>query len=131
MADAGPIATQVDSHRGESTGNFRFWDVLPVRPNDWMWRIVGARAQGNRLDVILVDGMDDEALDPKTSVTISVWDPEGYSKNQNGFSVANASRATFGDCDVNVAGHELRIDRQGTNRRPLPNLPALTVETGP
>ena len=131
MPDASSIAAQIDAHKGEQTGSFRFWDVLPVRPNDWLWRIVGAKASGNQLDIILVDGMGDDALDPKTGVALSVWDPDGYSKTKDGFTVAKASRVKFGGCDVRLSGTELHIEFDGANKRAVSSDQALTVDTGP
>ncbi len=107
MSDAAVIAAQLDGFKGLNTGTFRFWDVLPVRPGDWLWRMTGANAKGNLVELHLVDGMGEKVGDPKTAATLSVWDPSGFKKTKDGFELAHASRVRFGDCDVHLEGAEL------------------------
>ena len=128
MSSALAIAEQIDALKGLRTGAFRFWDVLPVRPDDWLWILAGALAWGDRVDLVLVDGMGGKQGNPGTAIIISVWAPRGFAQTDGGFSLSSAEQVKFGTCLIRVDGQQLHIEWDGVERRRVPSVPALVVE---
>ena len=106
MADqAKAIADGINAAlQGFRAGGFHFWDVLPVQPNDWMYLLQRASAEGSRLDLHLVDGQGPDAGKDKSATVISVFDPADYSRDEGGFRIKTATRIQWGATEVAAKG---------------------------
>ncbi len=84
--------------RGFRAGTINFWHLVPVRSDDWVYVVAGARAEGDRLDLAIADGMGDQKGEVQT--TISIWEPDGLSASDESIEIRSAARVRWKDSDV-------------------------------
>lgn len=64
MSQAQTIADEINKSLKGKAGTVEIWGLMPVRPDDSVYQVASAKAEGNRLDI----AFDDEKF-------ASVWDP--------------------------------------------------------
>jgi hypothetical protein len=96
--------------KGYKAAYFYFWGQMPVQPGDWVYLVDGASADGDRLDVRLVDGQGDKA--GKNPTIISIWNPEKPTVDKKkGLRIEKASRVKWGEVDsTSGKGAAVRIE---------------------
>ena len=97
------MAAMLRSDRlGMVLGVFSFWGMMPVRPNDFDYRLVDAQAEGDRLDLTVL-AYDD------APTTLSVHAPRGLTTTQELLEIRSAQRVTWQSWDCRVKGKTLLI----------------------
>ena len=110
---------------------FRFsaayvWGAAPFRPDDEVWELLGAKADGVRVDVLALN----TSADPPTEVTISIFGPGKLKVTEDELRVTSATRVLFGPTDEYVAQGE-SYRGAGGDIFPRGSKPALRLMIAP
>ena len=109
-------------------GEIELWGVAAVRPNDYEYELVSAKADGARLDLRFAEAMAGYNDEGEKGSTLSVWDPDGFKKTERGLEIAQASRVKWTVWDLANKAGKLEVKGPGeTSSRSAGKKPALAL----
>jgi hypothetical protein len=131
MSNAATMAEEIDKKaKGLKAGTVEVWGVQPVRPDDWLFVIVGAKAEGERLDLLIDDKTQGDGPPAAPGLTLSIWDPTGLHAGKKKIEIASASKVSWGKSFSAVKkGDKLEVSAgpQKSQPRDMPPGPALVL----
>lgn len=125
-SDAKAIAKAIsDQHLKFGVGQIEFWGAAAVRPNDVVYPIVSATADGDKLVIAFEDAGDGGG-------PITVHAPTGFKQDQRSITIQGAARITWtaykgAAWDAVLAGNKVKLTAPatGTHERDAGESPAL------
>ena len=131
MSNAQTMADEINTKaKGLKAGTVEVWGIQPVRADDWVFVVVAAKAEGDRLDLQIDDKSQGEGPAAAPGLTLSVWSPEGLSASKKKLEIASAAKVVW-NTDFVVArnGETLAVSTRSQKAQPrdLPPLPALVL----
>jgi len=119
--DAAQAASDLNKQKGFSSGTIELWGIMAVRPEDVVYELKGAKAQGDQVEV---------ELDAQgTKVVMTITGAEGVKAGKGFVSIEKASRIRFEEWDVKADGKKLSVQhaKTGANTKDQPKSPALLL----
>lgn len=131
MSNAETMAEEINKKaKGLKAGTVEVWGIQPVRPDDWLFVIVGAKGEGDRLDLLVDDKTQGAGPAAAPGLTLSVWEPQGLRASKKKLEIAAASKVTWSkDFAAVKKGETLEVSSgsQKAQSRDLPSAPALML----
>ncbi len=131
MSNAETMADEINKKaKGLKAGTVEVWGIQPVRPDDWLFVLVGAKAEGDRLDLLIDDKTQGEGAAAEPGLTLSIHEPQGLRASKKKLEVASASKVAWGkDFAAAKKGEKLEVSSGSQKNQPrdLPAAPALTL----
>ena len=125
-SDAKTIAKAISAkHLKFGAGQIEFWGAAAVRPNDVVYTIVSATADGDKLVIAFEDAGDGGG-------PITVFAPNGFKSDERSITIQGAARITWtayrgATWDAVLAGQKVKLTAPatGTHERDAGKSPAL------
>jgi hypothetical protein len=82
--------------KGLKVDTIEVWGFQPVRSGDWVYVILSAKAEGDRLDLVIDD--ESQGLGPtgSTRLTVSIFQPQELKASKKGITIGSAGKMTWG-----------------------------------
>lgn len=106
MSNADNVAQGLEQKKGFKFSAAYVWGGAPFRPDDEVYELLGAKADGDRVDVRTLN----TSADPSIEVVISIFGPGKLKVTEDELRISSATRVLFGPTDEYVAqGDSFRV----------------------
>ena len=115
---------------GLKAANVELWGIQAVRPDDWVYLLVGVEAHGDRLDLLFDDQTQGDGPPAAPGIRLSVWSAQGIRASKSKVEIQSAAKVAWSDRLVVVntgTGLTVSTKTQNAQQRDLPRHPAVLL----
>jgi hypothetical protein len=107
---AAEVAQALEARKGFKFSAAYVWGVAPFRPDDEVYELLGATADGDRVDIHTLN----TTASPRKKVIIAVYSPGKVKATEDEVRVTSAARVSFGSgLEAVSEGDSFKVTRDG------------------